>query len=496
MTLRSVSVEVRRNIRGPWLFTVVAVAVMAWIGLLSGRGAGHVPAVWWANSVLLAIILLNRRSQRWPLLLAGYCGNVAAHLLMHDPLNQVFLLSLVDVGESTFAVIAVQWTSDRAAQEQGFDFTNRGSLLRFVVFGVLLGPLLAACAAALILRALVHAEMITAFRWFPPSALGMAMVAPLLLGLARRETAALFAPQRIAKTALYLGCLAATTLAIFSRGQFPLLFLLFPPLMFLVVELGVGGGALGSCVVAAIGSIYTVAGHGVMAHVQGATLEQRILILQMFLATAVLSADVVGLVLGDLKRSALIEEQTRLGLKDALNTLEGVARVDATTRIANRRRLDEALDEVWKRAIREGFSVSFVLMDVDHFKNYNDLYGHLAGDDCLRNVAEIAAGVLRRPGDLIARFGGEEFAILLPQTHEAAAAQLAEQIRMAIRLAGIAHAGVPGGLLTVSLGCSAAVPQQGDELSALVAAADRALYQAKRDGRDRVEIASCVRAVK
>jgi len=234
----------------------------------------------------------------------------------------------------------------------------------------------------------------------------------------------------------------------------------------------------------------------VMAHVQGATLEQRILILQMFLATAVLSDDVVGLVLGDLKRSALIEEQTRLGLKDALNTLEGVARVDATTRIANRRRLDEALDEVWKRAIREGFSVSFVLMDVDHFKNYNDLYGHLAGDDCLRNVAEIAAGVLRRPGDLIARFGGEEFAILLPQTHEAAAAQLAEQIRMAIRLAGIAHAGVPGGLLTVSLGCSAAVPQQGDELSALVAAADRALYQAKRDGRDRVEIASCVRAVK
>jgi len=456
--LRPIAREWRRNLFVPWLFTVVAVAAMAWIGLQSGRGAGHVPAVWWANAVLLAIVLLSRRSRRWPLLAAGYCGNVLAHFIMHDPSSQVILLSLIDVSESTFAVIAVQWWPALKPErgESVVDFTDRGNLLR----------------------------------WFPPSALGMAIVTPLLLGLSSRETVALFAPQRVAKTLLYLGLLAITTLGIFSRGNFPLLFLLFPPLMLLVVELGVGGGALGSCVVAAIGSIYTVAGHGVMAHVQGATLEDRILILQMFLATAVLSADVVGLVLGDLKRSALIEEEARLGLKDALETLEGVARVDATTRIANRRRLDEALEEAWRRAIREGSSLSFVLMDVDHFKNYNDLYGHLAGNECLRAVAEIAASVLRRPSDLIARFGGEEFAILLPQTDETGAAQLAEQIRLAIRSAGIEHGSATSSVLTVSLGCGAVIPGQSDDLSSLLVAADRALYQAKHDGRDRVAIAS------
>jgi len=457
---------------------------------MSGRGAGHVPAIWWANSVLLAIVLLNHRSQRWPLLAAGYCGNVIAHLIMHDPVSQVLLLSLCDIGETTFAVLAVQWRMPvEARHERGLDLMDRGRLLRFVAFGVLLGPLLAACAAAVILRALVGAEMVTAFRWFPPSALGMAIVTPLLLGLARQETRDLFAPQRIARTLLALGLLAVTTLGIFSRGNFPLLFLLFPPLLFLVVELGVGGGALGLCIVAAIASVFTVAGHGAMAHAQ-ATLEQRILMLQMFLATAVLSADVVGLVLGDLKRSALLAEQTHARLKDALETLEEVVRVDAVTRIANRRYFDEVLEKEWSRAIRESSTISIVLMDVDLFKSYNDLYGHLAGDDCLRRIAEIASSTLRRSGDILARFGGEEFALVLPNTDAEGAASVAAQIHASIRTAAIPHLATPKGRLSLSLGCATACPPLQGAAAELVAAADRALYQAKRDGRDRVAIAT------
>jgi diguanylate cyclase (GGDEF)-like protein len=473
-----------------WTFTVAAVAAMAWIGLMSGRGAGHVPAVWWANSVLLAIVLLNRRSNRWPLLAAGYCGNVIAHLVMHDPISQVLLLSLVDTGETAFAVLAVQWrmpfTTERGLHLRGLDLMDRGRLLRFVLFGVLLGPLLAACCAALILRTLVNAPMLTAFRWFPPSALGMAIVTPLLLGLARRETMDLFAPKRLSKTLIAMGLLAVTTTGIFSRGEFPLLFLLFPPLLLLVVELGVGGGALGLCIVAAIGSIYTVAGHGMLAQ---ASLEQRILMLQMFLATAVLSADVVGLVLGDLKRSALVAERARLQLNDALETLEEVVRIDAVTRIANRRYFDEVLMKEWGRAIRESSTISVVLMDVDHFKSYNDLYGHIAGDECLRRIAEIATSVLHRTGDFFARFGGEEFALVLPHTDAAGAEQVATQIYSAVRAAAIAHETLPGRRLTISLGCAAASPKKDEAASDLLVAADRALYQAKRDGRDRVAAA-------
>ncbi len=469
-----------------WILTVAVVAAMAWIGLLSGRGAGHVPAVWWANSVLLAIVLLNRRSDRWPLIAAGYCGNVIAHLLMRDPISQVVLLSLVDTGEATFAVLAVQWRMPLET-ERGLDLMDRGRLLRFVLFGVLLGPLLAACCAALILSVLVDAPMMTAFRWFPPSALGMAIVTPLLLGLARRETMDLFAPKRLSKTLLAMSLLAITTLGIFSHGDFPLLFLLFPPLLLLVVELGVGGGALGLCIVAAIGSVYTVAGHGLLAQ---ASLEQRILMLQMFLATAVLSADVVGLVLGDLKRSALAAERARAQLNDALETLEEVVRIDAVARIANRRYFDEVLEKEWGRAIRESSILSIVLMDVDHFKSYNDLYGHIAGDECLRRIAEIATSVLHRTGDFFARFGGEEFALVLPNTDAAGAALVATQIHSAIREAAIPHERIPNGRLTISLGCATASPKQEEAASDLLVSADRALYQAKRDGRDRVAVAS------
>jgi len=467
-----------------WLLTVLLVAAAAWFGLMSGRGAGHVPAVWWANSVLLAITLLRPRSERWALLFAGYCGNVIAHLVLRDPLSQVVLLSLCDTAETTFALVTVAWN---LPLDQKVDLTDRGRLVRFVFFAVLLSPLGAACFAAVILKVLVDATMITAFRWFPPSALGMAIIVPLVLGLSRRETKDLFSSKRIAKTLLYLSLLAATTLGIFSRGNFPLLFLIFPPLMFLVVELGVGGGALGACVVAAIGSIYTISGQGALARGEASSLEQRILILQMFLATAVLSVDVVGLVLGDLKRSALVEERAREQLSDALDTIEKVARVDATTRIANRRRLDEVLEEEWQRAIRQRINISLLLLDVDHFKNFNDRYGHLAGDECLRVIADVMNRSLRRSGDLLARFGGEEFAIVLPNTDAKGAYELAEQVRLAVRNAGIANEGVPDSLMTVSVGIATAAPRLGDEATALLAAADRALYSAKRGGRDRVE---------
>ncbi len=176
------------------------------------------------------------------------------------------LLSLCDTAEATFALVTLQWSTQPASQDQDRpDLTNRSSLLRFVIFGVLLSPFLAALFAGGILRLLVHADVFTALRWFPPSALGMAIVTPLLLSLTRRDTWKLFERQRIVKTIVYLSLLAITALSIFTHGDLPLLYMLYPPLMFLVVELGVGGGSLGACTIAAIGSIYIVHGSGTLA---------------------------------------------------------------------------------------------------------------------------------------------------------------------------------------------------------------------------------------
>jgi diguanylate cyclase (GGDEF)-like protein len=481
------------------LLTVVAIAATTWFGLSTGRGPGLVPAIWWSNAVLLAIALMERRDRRWSILAAGYCGNVVGHLLIHDPLSQVLLLSLCDTGEAALALLAVSWKQPtstelagrrRGSEQLGLDLAERGRLLRFVVFAVLAAPLLAASTAAAILHALVGADFVTALHWFPPSALGMAIVAPVLLALARPETKELFAPHRFAKTLTWLGLLAITTTLIFASAGYPWLFLIFPPLMLLVVELGVGGGALGVSVVAAVGSLYTVAGHGVLGAKAGASLEHRILILQLLLATAVLSVDIVGLVLGDLKRSVHSAERARIELRDAISTLEEVARVDVTTRVANRRRFDEALQQRWEQAIRDHSTLSLLLFDVDRFKSYNDLYGHVAGDNCLRSIAELTTAALRRPTDLLARYGGEEFAIILPATAPEAAFELAETLCRSVRRAYIPHEGAPDNQLTISVGCVSATPQPGLTAIMLIEAADRALYHAKNEGRDRVAVGS------
>ncbi len=174
----------------------------------------------------------------------------------------------------------------------------------------------------------------------------------------------------------------------------------------------------------------------------------------------------------------------------ALNAeLEHLARNDALTGLANRRRFDEVLEAECRRAAREHEPVSLLLLDVDRFKLFNDRYGHQGGDACLRAVATAVGGAALRPGDLTARYGGEEIAIVLPGTEAEGAAIVAERVRQAVEDLAIPHAGSPecGGVVTVSIGCATAEPVTGQrtDAGALIAYADACLYEAKRTGRNR-----------
>lgn len=188
---------------------------------------------------------------------------------------------------------------------------------------------------------------------------------------------------------------------------------------------------------------------------------------------------------------------TQLKLKAQNDLLQAMILSDPLTGIANRRSLDEHVRVEWRRAQRHRQALSLLMIDIDYFKAYNDHYGHLAGDRCLERVADGIAGTLGRAGDLAARFGGEEFAVLLPETSTSDAAVVAENIRATVQGLAIPHADSPvADYVTVSIGVAGEVPEiagnsvatgpRGAMEQALFDRADAALYAAKAAGRNRV----------
>lgn len=187
--------------------------------------------------------------------------------------------------------------------------------------------------------------------------------------------------------------------------------------------------------------------------------------------------------------SRLVAERTS-ELAKANVQLERLSRQDGLTGVATRRAFDEMLESEWRRAMRAGSEISFLLVDVDHFKLYNDTYGHQQGDECLRRTARVLAGAARRESDLVARYGGEEFAVVLPGTPLEGALVVAQSLCESVKALGLPHsASTTSEVVTISIGAASFVPVTGVEPSVLVEMADRALYQAKRQGRNRVEVA-------
>ena len=182
----------------------------------------------------------------------------------------------------------------------------------------------------------------------------------------------------------------------------------------------------------------------------------------------------------------LARARSQLQLKLQADLLRRLAFIDGLTGLHNRRYFDERFASELERARRNRSSLALALIDVDHFKRYNDRYGHQSGDDCLRAVAVALRTMLKRPGDVVCRYGGEEFACLLPETDAAGAHAVAEQLERAVRTLGIAHDGSDvAQVVTISQGIVVGVPGERDEKVVMLTRADTELYRAKKDGRDR-----------
>ncbi|MDX1598332.1 MAG: sensor domain-containing diguanylate cyclase [Marinobacter sp.] len=188
------------------------------------------------------------------------------------------------------------------------------------------------------------------------------------------------------------------------------------------------------------------------------------------------------------RRYFVITHQDITDRKLAEQQVRRLSRVDALTGLANRRSFDQTLHHEWQRAIREGQPLSLAMLDIDHFKLINDTYGHPEGDACLKKVAQTLTGFTNRPGDSCARYGGEEFALIWSNTSEEQATELANRLRQAVADLRIPNEASPTSpWLTVSIGISTVIPSVEMDEDRFITQADRSLYQAKKNGRNRIE---------
>ena len=189
----------------------------------------------------------------------------------------------------------------------------------------------------------------------------------------------------------------------------------------------------------------------------------------------------------------LVEERTSQ-LQQANDHLQRLSYMDALTGIPNRRHFEEIFEMEWRRALRAKAPIALMMIDVDSFKSYNDTFGHRAGDGCLTRVAQALDGAAARAGDLVARYGGDEFAAILAGTDAAGATDVAERLRAMVEALGIELGGAERRVVTISVGVAAAVPGDVTSSELLLGAADQALYRAKHDGRNCVRVSGTYNA--
>ncbi len=220
-------------------------------------------------------------------------------------------------------------------------------------------------------------------------------------------------------------------------------------------------------------------------HLEVCCTDEDVLTLATQLAFETLTHQVAGAIhLAATKRDL---EQANEHLARAIETLHQISTTDPLTGAANRRNFDTVLDVEWRRAARSRTPLSLIMIDIDAFKAYNDAYGHQAGDDCLRRVAESLRSRFHRAGDLVTRYGGEEFAVLVAGVDLDRARELGESLRASVEQMSIAHRTSPASdVVTISVGIATMIPNGNDEAATLLKAADEALYAAKNAGRNRV----------
>jgi diguanylate cyclase (GGDEF)-like protein len=440
---------------------------------------------WPLNGVTIALLISHPRAQ-WPALLTAVSiGTGAGEYLDGNAFSSMLV-------QRALSVLEVYVSASLLPRFHSLETWLRQPRLypRFAA-AVVSGPTISGLLAATYFHYLQGSPYVAAFNsWALADAMGIAAVLPLALALRSPEARSLLSRREWLKTVLTLAAAILVMLGIFMISHYPLIFVLYPLLMLVDWMLGLFGSSIALCCACVLMVFLTEHGYGPFAKPAELGMS-RDLAVQLYLGFHLLGFLPISILF--LERRGMEQE-----LRASLARTSALAALDGLTGIANRRSLDEYLNEQWQVGALRKSPLALIMIDADHFKEFNDRLGHQAGDDCLRAIASALSAVVTRPGDVVARFGGEEFVALLPDTPLDGARRVGEMLRSAVFELAIAHPGAatPGAAhvevepqrVTVTVGCAAMIPSADTSYRQLVKMADEALYLAKRDGRNRVGI--------
>jgi diguanylate cyclase (GGDEF)-like protein len=455
-----------------------AAFALAWASIALAPSDARAAIIWPVNGVMLAPMLRSLPT-RWPWLAAAIMlGTSIAYWATGAAFMLALLLGLFSSAELLLAS-HILYRSFHGMP----DLTQQGALIRFGLSAVILAPLAAVLPGALLLCELTNVPFLELARiWYLSDALGLAVFGPLALSVRPGALLLLFGRENFTRTLMLFLLLAACTSLALYQSRYPLLYVIYPPLLLVVFRLSMPGVVIGVVIITILTIAFTAAGRGTFMLIEHGDWTQRVLLIQVFIATTLATMLPVAAVLAQRNRLTLALRAS----EERLTVLSGS---DPLTGLANRRSFDAALEHNLARAGRSGRPLSLLMIDVDHFKDFNDRFGHLCGDACLQRVAAAVAHHAHRPDDLAARFGGEEFAMILPDTDAQGAAAIAEGVRSFVKSNRGSSAAPTCESVSVSIGVASVSGLGKISATQLIQAADNALYTAKHAGRDRVCVA-------
>lgn len=393
--------------------------------------------VWPINGITVALLLRQPRAHWWPLLLGVEIGTGLGDIFDGQPF-------WFEIGQRACSVMEVLITACLLPPFKTLeDWLQQRQLSRRFIAALLLGPGLSGVVAAELFRWVLGQDFLSAFNfWATADALGIAATMPLALTFDSPQMRSLFEPRALARTVPTILFALIGGALIFYVQRYSLVWALYPMLLYIELELGFAGASIVVVGILFVSVYLTTNGDGPFGAWKGDHSLSGTLAYQVFFGFQLVALIPASVVLFERRRMA---EQ----LRETNARLSELASLDALTGIANRRAFDERFEREWHRAVLQRTPIALAMIDLDHFKQFNDTYGHPAGDKCLRAVAVALAGQIRYPESFVARFGGEEFAVLMGNSDLASAGLVAERIRGAIHGLSIEHAGSPSGRITV-----------------------------------------------